>query len=440
MPAKIIILGKPNVGKSSLFNIILKKNIAIVDDSPGLTRDLRRKKINLWEMVCEVVDSPGLISSTNNTEKEIKNNTLEYAKNSNLIILMFDGRSFLSNDDLDIVKIIRKLNKKILLVINKSEGKINDEINLEINKLGLGEPLSVSAAHNLGIDQLKWEIYNIIKDKNGSGLDDNNDNNLSVAIIGKTNTGKSTIFNLLNQRRVSLTGPEPNLTRDSVESNICLENLNFKIFDTAGFSKNSKDKVNKLSMDQTLKKIRLCSFLIIVFDVNDYFERINSKIINLVSSEKRCFIFLVNKIDLKKDISRKLITDHIYSLNPQINGVPVLFVSAKENKGFENLDSVIMKQIEVWSRRIKTNELNNWLIKVMKENPPPLKKGNIVKLKFITQVNTCPPKFNIFSNHPDSLSNPYKRFVSNSLKRSFNLNGLPVKVLYKKTSNPYEKN
>jgi len=440
MPAKIIFLGKQNVGKSSLFNIFLRKNIAIVDDSPGLTRDLRKKKINLWEKNCEIVDSPGLTLTSDKTEKDIKNNTLEYIKICDVIILVFDGKNSLSADDHEIVRIARKQGKKILLVINKSEGRINEEINLDINKIGLGEPLSVSAAHNIGIDQLKWEIYNIIKGKNESVSDNGNDKNLSVAIVGKTNTGKSTIFNLLNRRRISLTGPEPNLTRDSVESEICLKKLNFKVFDTAGFSKSKKDKVNMLSMNQTLKKIRLCRFLIIVFDINDYFERINSKIINLVSSEKRCFIFLVNKIDLKKDVSRDLITKHFYELNPQIEGVPVLFVSAKENKGFENLDSIILKQIEVWSRRIKTNDLNNWLVRVMKQNPPPLNKGNIVKLKFITQVNISPPKFNIFSNHPDSLSNPYKRFISNNLKRSFNLNGLPVKILFKKTSNPYEKN
>lgn len=437
MLGKAIILGKPNVGKSSIFNVILKKNVAIVDNLPGLTRDLRKKKIQLWDKQCELVDTPGIISSKGEIDKDIQNATINYAKAVDVIILVFDGKSELSSDDLEIIQVVRKLNKKVILVINKTEGKINKNMKEAVDNLGLGQSNNISATHNQSIDQLKWKLYEIIGDSNNI---DNEEVELSVAIVGKTNTGKSTIFNLISKKRVALTGSEPNLTRDSVESNVNFKSLKFKIFDTAGFSNNNNnEKINKLSIEQTLKKIRLCKFVLVVLDINDYFEKINSKILNLVYSENRCYIILVNKIDCIKGFSKKNIIDHIYSLNPQITGSPILFVSATKDIGFKDLDLTIKKQTKIWDTRIRTNELNRWLNKVMKENPPPLNNGNVVKLKYITQVNISPPKFNIFTNFPDSLNNQYKRYVSNKLKRNFNLKGLPVKILFKKTSNPYEK-
>ncbi len=437
MLAKAMILGKPNVGKSSIFNVILKKNIAIVDDLPGLTRDLRKKIIKLWDKECELIDTPGLLNSKGKIEKEIKNATIEYAKTVDIVILVFDGKSELTSDDFEIIRIVRKLNKKIILVINKTEGKINKNLRQTVDNLGFGQSNNISATHNQSIDQLKWRLHEMIDEyKNFNEQKED----LSVAIVGKTNTGKSTIFNLINKERVALTGPKPNLTRDSIESYVDFKSVKFKIFDTAGFSNNNHEKINRLSVDQTLKKIRLCKFVLIILDINDYFEKINSKILNLVYSDNRCFIVLVNKIDSIKGFSKKKIIEHLYSLNPQIKESPILFVSAKERIGFKDLDSIIKKQIRIWDTRIKTNELNVWLSNVMKENPPPLKNGNIVKLKYITQVSVSPPKFNIFTNFPNSLNDQYKRYVSNKLKKNFNLKGLPVKILFKKTHNPYEKN
>ena len=440
MSTKIVIIGKPNVGKSSLFNMILKKNIAIVDNMPGLTRDLRKKKIKLWEKNFEITDSPGLVNGLNCLEKKIKMRTIEYAKSVDLIILVFDGRTELSIEDYEIIKISRKLNKKILPVLNKTEGNINDNLKDSIKSLGLGNALNVSASHNQNIDQLKWKIHESIHYVDSEVSINKKIEELSVAIVGKTNSGKSTIFNLINKNNLSLTGSEPNLTRDTVESHTNFKDLDFKIFDTAGFSKKNNEKINKLSIHQTLKKIRLCKLIIIVFDINNYFEKINSKIVNLVYSENRCFIVLVNKIDSFKDAQKNKITKHIVDLNPQLNGAPIKFVSAKENIGFDDLNKVINSQLLSWNKRIKTSELNHWLKNVMRENPPPLKNGNIVKLKFISQVDISPPKFNVFSNFPESLNSPYRRYISNKLKKNFDLIGLPVKVLFKKTNNPYEKN
>ncbi len=440
MPTRIIILGKPNVGKSSLFNIFLKKNIAIVDDFSGLTRDVRKKKIKLWDKECILFDTPGIINnSSKDLDKKIKNITFDSAKLADLIVLVFDGKSELSSLDHDIVQIVRKLNKKTMIVINKAEGRTNESVKEKLETLGFGTPILVSASHNQNIDQLRWFIYESIN-MNNDDIDDEKNEDLSIAIVGKTNTGKSTIFNLINRKKISITGSEPNLTRDSVESIAKIEKLNCKIFDTAGFSNKNKDKINKLSTDQTLKKIRLSKLILMIFDINNYYEKINSKLINLIYSEYRCLVILVNKIDTLKGFSEKIIHDHIKELNPQIRDIPVLFVSAKDNIGFENLHRIIEDQIKIWRTKIKTNELNQWLNNIMKENPPPLKNGKIVKLKYIAQVNVSPPKFNIFSNFPNSLNNQYKRFISNKLKKEFNLKGLPIKIFFKKTDNPYEKN
>ncbi len=438
MPVKIIILGKPNVGKSSLFNTILKKNIAIVDNFPGLTIDLRKKTISLWDMECEFVDSPGLVKPSNEIEEKIKKNTIEYSKSSDLIVIVFDGTSDLSYEDSDIIVLARKFNKPILLVVNKTEGNYSQNVLNELNKSGLGKPILVSAAHNQSIDQLKWQIYESLK--NLKTMEENVEqfNDFSIAIVGKTNSGKSTLFNLIKKKKIAITGSQPNLTRDSIETNVSLKNSNFKMFDTAGFSKSNKEHVHELAINQTLKKIRLCNVLLIVLDINNYYEKINSKILSLVNSENRCHVVLMNKIDSVNDYQQQKIKKHLHDLNPQIRETPVLFVSAKENIGFENLHSIIEKQLKSWKKRIKTSDLNEWLGKVMTENPPPLKNGRAVKLKFASQVSVSPPKFNIFSNHPGAINNQYKKYLSNKLKRRFQLEAVPIKVRFKKTNNPYE--
>jgi GTP-binding protein len=439
MPDKVLILGKPNVGKSSIFNMIVGKNIAIVDNFSGLTRDLKKKEIFFLDKSFELIDSAGLVFSNSYLEEEIFFNTIEFAKNCQILLLVFDGKESLSKEDYEIIETIRKLNKRILPIINKCEGKINQYIIGELENLGLDKAIQVSSAHNQGIEELKFEIYEVLPFKK-------KDNELvgeefSIAIVGKTNSGKSTITNTLKGSKVSITGSLPYLTRDAVETTINYKKTNFKIFDTAGFSKSlEKDnKVNKLAIDQTRKKIRLCQFVLIVLDINDYFERLHSKIISLVYSENRCMVIVINKIDTFKSFPKLAIQKKIYELNPQIKGMPIFFVSALEKNGFNDLLNGIKYQFVIWKKRIKTSLLNSWLKKIMKNNPPPLYNGNTVKLKFVTQVDIGPPKFNIFSNYPVFINKQYKRYLANNLKTSFKMNGLPVKIIYKKTSNPYEK-
>ncbi|MBD22076.1 MAG: ribosome biogenesis GTPase Der [Alphaproteobacteria bacterium] len=439
MTKKIIIFGKPNVGKSSLLNSFLGKQVAVVNNYEGLTRDLKEIKLKIYENTYTVVDSPGITSCNSLIEKKIKKKTILSLEKCNLILLVIDGKKNLTSEDLEIFKIIRKSKKKTLLVFNKTEGKFNETTLNECKNLGFGLPIKISTAHMQGIDHLKHIISEILPSSNNEN-DLEEVKKLSIAIVGKTNSGKSTLLNSLKGENLSITGDLPNLTRDAVETTIKNNLFESRIIDTAGFNKSrsGEHNINYLFAEQTKKKIRLSRVILVLMDIDDYFERIHSKIINLVYEENRCIILAVNKIDEKKNIAEKAIINKIYSLTPQIRGLPIYFISAKKKIGLDSLILGIKKQYDTWNKRISTGKLNSWLQMLIKKNPPPLYNGKLIKLKYIVQVSTSPPKFNIFLNFRDVLKNQYKRFIENKLKINFEMNGLPLKIIYKKSDNPYE--
>ena len=439
MTNNIIILGKPNAGKSSLFNALLGKQIAVVNDFEGLTRDLKEIELKINEKTCSVIDSPGITDSEGLIEKEIKKKTILSIEKCHLIILVIDGKKNLTIEDFDIFEIARKSKKKTILVVNKTEGKINDTIMDECSNLGFGLPIKISTAHMQGIDTLKYLVSDLLPNENNV-IPSNNAKELSIAIVGKTNSGKSTLLNTLKGENLSITGDLPNLTRDAVETTYKNYLFESRIIDTAGFSKSKSDNdnINYLFTDQTKKKIRLSKIIIILMDIDDYYERIHSKIIKFVYEENRCMILAVNKVDKKKEILENQIKEKIYNLTPQIKGLPIYFISAKENTGVNGMINGIKKQFDTWKKRISTGKLNSWLQDLTKKYPPPLHNGKLVKFKYIVQVSTSPPKFNIFLNLIDILKSPYKRFIENKLKTNFEMNGLPLKIIYKKSENPYE--
>lgn len=437
MVNKVILAGKPNVGKSSLFNSMIGKNFAIVNNFPGVTRDVRFFEITAFESKFTLIDTAGIKSSKNKLETKINKNSLKEFKNADLILLIFDGKEILTKEDFELTIQVRKLNKTLLTVINKAEGKINNELISQISKLGFDNPLKVSAAHNQGIDELKFLICESLKLKKTQNVAPPE---FSMCIVGKVNSGKSTLFNRLSGEERSITGEIPNLTRDSVEHSFKLNNKGIKIFDTAGFYKSDKtiNTINFLSIKETKRKIRLCQISLIIIDIENYYERIHSKIIDLIYNDKRCIILVINKIDKYKEVDQMLIKKKIYKLNPQVNEVPIFFISAKNNSGLNELRHGIENQLICWNHRVNTGQLNTWLRSITKEIPPPLYNGRLIKLKYAVQVDVGPPKFNIFTNHPDYLKESYKRYVINRLRKRFNFNGLPIKIIYKKASNPYE--
>ena len=440
MTNNIIIVGKPNVGKSSLFNALVKKNLALVDNTPRYTRDIRKKKFLLSNQEVVLIDSPGLFEPKDKIEEKIIQYTTDQISKSDLILLVFNAKEQLTNDDHRLISLIRRCEKKKIIVLNKTEGNYNSDIIRDVEKLGFGLPILISSAHMKSIDILEEKILqNLRFKKNLQELSSDISERLSIAIVGKTNSGKSTLMNSISGEDVSITGNKPYLTRDAVEISIERKKLNFKIIDTAGFSKDisGSKNLNKDFVDQTKKKIRLSQMILIVMDIDDYFERLHSRIIRLVYDENRCMLIVVNKIDKYKKIYEESVKKKLYDLNPQINGLPICFISAKKKVGISSLFREVISQSLVWRKRISTGKLNTWMEKLVKTNPPPLHKGRSIKFKYITQPNSAPPKFNIYANYTEAIKSEYKRFLENNIRKNFNLNGLPIKIIYKKSKNPF---
>ncbi|MBH43369.1 MAG: ribosome biogenesis GTPase Der [Rickettsiales bacterium] len=439
----VIILGKPNVGKSCLFNALLEKNLALVKNYSGLTRDLKKIKINYLGKSYNLTDSAGIqktSSKTSDLNKKILELTMSEVNKSNLILFVMEGNKEFTCEDLEIVKYLRRIKVKKLLIINKSEGKLFPTIESDIKKIGLGEPLFVSAEHKIGITDLKLKIDSEIPEDFKKTIDDSEKfSDHSVAIVGKTNTGKSTLLNSLVGKKLSVTGNIPHITRDPVEANLVWKNLNFRLFDTAGMtrSKNKTEKINLISINETKRRIRLSEVIILLIDINSYFEKFNYQLIKLIVEEARCLIIVINKIDKIKKISKDYIKKNIYNSFPEITNCPIFFISALQKKGLEELVAGIINVLPIWQKRINTNKLNKWLSKISKITPPSLNNGKQVKLKYITQVNTRPPKFILFTNYPLAIKENYKRFLINNLKKVFKLEGIIITLKIVKSDNPY---
>ena len=438
MIEEVIILGKPNVGKSSLFNAIVEKKIALVKNFSGLTRDLRKKEVNFLGKKYILIDSAGISNEIDKFNKNIMSNTKDSIEKCRLILFVVEGNNPLTFEDYEIIKLIRKFNKKKILVINKCESKLSESIDFDVNRTGIGSQIYVSAEHKIGILDLKTEINSQLSNKTNNLI--NYDIDHSVAIVGKPNTGKSTLLNNLIGKKVSITGSMPHLTRDPVETRLLWEKVNFKIFDTAGIVNQSKKirKIDLMSIHETKRKIRLSEIIILVLDINDYFEKLNFKLMRLIVDESRCLIIVINKIDSLAFFSENYIKKSIYSSFPQIKNVPIFFTSALNNLGLKKLMNGIIKFIPKWEKRISTNKLNNWLRDISKRNTPSLHNGREVKLKFLTQVNIKPPKFVLFSNFPNAIRDSYRRYLINNLKKDFMLQGVVVSIDIVKSKNPYE--
>lgn len=295
----------------------------------------------------------------------------------------------------------------------------------------------MSAAHRDGIDILKFEISKMFHHELYPDNIEKIDH--SISIVGQSNTGKSTLLNSLKGSDIAITDDTPNLTRDPVETQLVLNNLNFKIFDTAGFSEsaNNRTSIQRKAIFETRRRIRLSQLILIILDINNYWHKNNRKIIQQIVNESRCIIIVINKIDTINEFEKEYIKAQIYKLIPKILNTPIFFVSAKKRKGLSSLKDGITKFLPNWGKKITTKKLNQWLIDLQNSNPPPLNKGKEVKLKFAIQTSNNPPKFKIFSNYPDSIRESYKRFLINNLKKKFNLDGIIVNVQIIKSNNPY---
>ncbi len=468
MSLTIALAGRPNVGKSTLFNRLVGKSMAIVDDVPGVTRDWREGQGHLYSLRFTLFDTAGLedVRPKGSLAARTADRTKTALARADIILLMVDGKAGLSPDDKIIAREVRKTGKPILLLVNKCESSVLPEGFNEAAGLGFADPLPISAAHGDGMVDLFDALKALVPQEaeaeeekkprrakkkeeadpeaeEGEGDEDEEDDKpLHLAIAGRPNAGKSTLINrLLGEERL-LTGPEPGLTRDAIPIKWTYRDRPVRLVDTAGMRRRTRidERLEKLSVKETLRAIRLAHVVVVVIDAQQPFDKQDYMIAEHVVDEGRALVIAINKWDTVKEKKQLLdmIRAKIDASLAQLPGVPLVTMSALNGDGMDNLMREVMRAYEVWNKRIGTSPLNRWLTDKQSSNPPPIVSGRRVKLRYMTQIKSRPPTFAAWVNKPVDLPDSYLRFLTNSLRATFKLNGTPIRWLLRKGKNPYE--
>ena len=446
MVKTIAIIGRPNVGKSTLFNRLVGKNKAIVADTPGVTRDYNSDTFDEKGNTFELIDTAGIEEKNNKKLSEaLRESSKKAIKRAEEIIFLVDVRSEITSDDLFLVKLLRKSGKKIHLTANKCETTKQDEEAIKFISLGLGEPINISAEHNRGIQDLKSKVFSQVdQGKDDAALLRKSDKNkIKISILGRPNSGKSTLTNFLLNSERQLVGELSGLTRDTISEEFVWNNKNYIIIDTPGLRKKSKiiDLVEKKSTKNSLKSVDESDISILIVDSSVGFDKQDLLLSNYIEEKGKPFILAINKWDLvknKKEV-KNLITYKVSKSFSQNKGVYIVYISSKEGFGIENLMENILKIYNLSFKKLKTNKLNEFLDKITSLHIHPTDKGKEIRFKYMTQIKTNPISFVIFTNKPQSVLDSYKKYILNNIREEFSLNGVPIRVIYKKTTNPYDK-
>jgi len=446
MTFKLAILGCPNVGKSTLFNRLCGFHSAIVDYKPGVTRDRRIGTGSLGDLKFEVIDTAGFEESPEGLiERAMQDQTQLAISDADAVLLLIDARAGITAVDRHFASLLRKLSIPVRVVANKCEGQLGALTIYEAFELGLGEPTSISAEHGDGLA----DLYNIIAPLIGletSPVDvkknlEQHSGPLQMALVGRPNVGKSTLLNsLLKENRV-ITGPEPGVTRDSISVDLDWKGEQFKLFDTAGLRRRSriKEKLEKLSIADTFRAIQYSHVTVLLLDGTLMAERQDLTIAEHVIEEGRGLIIAVNKWDLVDDRVPALnkLNDRLQRSLSQVRGIPIVNISALNGRGIDHLMHSVKKVYKIWTTRLPTGPLNRWLKDIITNHPPPLSKGRRSRLRYITQIKGRPPTFIIFSNRPTEVPESYQRYLVNSLRDTFGLEGVPIRLMMRAGQNPY---
>ncbi|MBB5073490.1 GTP-binding protein [Bartonella callosciuri] len=469
MSLTIAIIGRPNVGKSTLFNRLVGQKLALVDDKPGVTRDRRIHAAKLQDLRFDVIDTAGLEDAGDHTlEGRMRSHTKAAIDEADLILFVFDAKSGITPSDLNFASLVRKAGKPIVLVANKSESKAATGRGYEAWSLGLGEPCPISAEHGLGLTDLRDAILDAVGRERAFGSkseeepiavkpvsvsDDVGDweeegppvydesKPIRIAIAGRPNTGKSTLINSMLKQDRLLTGPEAGLTRDSISVDWEWHGRYIKLFDTAGLRRKSKiqEKLEKLSVMDTLRAIRFAEVVVIVLDATAPFEKQDLQIADLVIREGRVPLIAFNKWDLIENSQATLIDLHekCNRLLPQVRGLRAVPLSGQYGQGIDKLMENVTMMHRGWNRRISTGKLNRWLEAVVVHHPPPAISGRRLKVKYITQVKTRPPGFMISCSCPKAIPQSYLRYLVNGLRDTFDMPGIPIRMSLRTSDNPF---
>lgn len=449
MTLKVAIIGRANVGKSTLFNRLVGHKIALVHDEPGVTRDRRSHQGKLYDLPLEIIDTAGFEYTTADCiERRMWNQTQKAIMEASAVLFLIDAREGVQAFDEHLANLVRQMNKPVVLLANKCEGKLQEDSVHEAYKLGFGQPICFSAEHGIGLndlyDALKDIAENLPQEADENICEDEKkeqDQPLYMAIVGRPNVGKSTLVNaLLNDERM-LTGPEAGVTRDAIATMWSYHGHKVQLVDTAGLRKHAKvtSDLEKMSAASTKRAIGLAQVVVLVLDADGVLDKQDLTIARQTLDEGRALVIAVNKWDIanRKEVLQKL-NDRLQTSLNQATGIPTVTISALRKENLDKLMNAVFKIYQRWNMRIPTSPLNQWFADVISENPPPLGKNKRrIKLRYITQAKIRPPSFVIFSSNPEGLPESYLRYLTNSLRDTFNLKGIPIRINVRKTGNPY---
>lgn len=471
----LAIAGRPNVGKSTLFNRIAGKKLAIVDDTPGITRDWREAEGRLFDQHLRIIDTAGLEEAFDDSiEGRMRQQTERALAQADAVLFMVDGRAGITPLDEHFARWLRRQKIPVVLGVNKCENDRATATALaEAYRLGLGDPIALSAEHGVGMDNLYDALTPHFPEDEDDDLIDDDDSfffsdehldeiegqedydfaahvkeepageeiPLRIAIVGRPNVGKSTLMNAILGEERSMTGPEAGITRDAIAAKWTYKDRLFRLVDTAGMRKKAKivDKIEKMSVDDSLRAIRLAQVVVLVLDGNAILDKQDLQIADHVIKEGRALIIALNKWDSveNKEDAREALQYKLDTSLAQIGDVPTVTMSALKGRGIDRLLDTVLATYALWDSRIQTGKMNRWLAAMESRNPAPLVGGRSNRLRYITQIKSRPPTFALWCARPKELPETYKRYLINNLRKDFNLPGLPVRLLVRTSKNPF---
>ncbi len=468
----VAIIGRPNVGKSTLFNRLAGRRLALVDDTPGVTRDRRIHPARLYDLRFDIIDTAGFEDAAPETlAGRMRQQTERAIDEADLIFFLVDAKAGVLPDDRTFADLVRRSGRPVVLVANKAEARAAEGGLLEAWELGLGDPVPVSAEHGQGLPELRDAVVEALGAERALEPDEEEDEPplpaaeepligedvadpdaedhppydpakpLRIAVLGRPNAGKSTLINALIGEERLLTGPEAGITRDSISVDWQWNGRPVKLFDTAGMRRRAKvqEKLEKLSVADGLRAIRFAEVVVLIFDATIPFEKQDLQLADLAIREGRAPVIAFSKWDLIDHPQARLaeLREMTERLLPQVRGIQAVPVSAETGRGLDRLMTSVVKTHEIWNRRVPTGRLNRWLEGILAHHPPPAVAGRRLKIKYVTQAKTRPPGFVVSCSRPDAMPQSYVRYLVNNLREAFDMPGVPIRVALRTSENPY---